>query len=343
MSRPNVRAAVIGLGRHGFRHLQAYTRIENVHLAAVCDVRADQVATALKENQEVKGYTDWQELLRNEQLDLVSVVTNGPSHAPITIAAAEQGVKHIFCEKPMATSLQDARAMITACDEHGTRLAISHTRRWFKSYQELRALIADGLIGKLSHIWSTCGGGLFAGNGTHIMDLARMLSGAEPISVVGTIDKTGTPNPRGDQFQDPGAVALYWFDNGMRFVIDMFEDLGVPPRIEIVGSMGRVLIDEAEERWEILARQGADRDQPVSHYWLSLAPVAFQPVALDMVEMLAGGLMELLGEGEISCSGEDGSASLEMLIAAHASSQNGSALTPLPLSRDFWEMDLQIT
>ena len=233
--------------------------------------------------------------------------------------------------------------MIRACDEQGTRLAVSHTRRWFKSYQELRALIADGQIGKLSHFWLTCGGGLFAGNGAHIMDLARMLCGSEPTSVVGTIDKTGTPNPRGDQFQDPGAVALYWFDNGMRLVIDMFEDLGVPPRIEIVGSMGRILIEEAEERGEILARQGEDRNKPVSHYWLPLAPVAFQPVALNMVEMLADGLMELLGGGEISCTGEDGSASLEMLIAAHASSQNGSALTALPLSHDFLEMDLQIT
>jgi predicted dehydrogenase len=343
VSQPKVRAAVIGLGRHGFRHLQAYQRVDTIELTAVCDLSADQVATALEQFDGIMGYTEWEELLRNEQLDLVCIVTNGPSHAPITIAAAQSGIKHIFCEKPMATSLQDARAMIQTCDAHGTRLAVSHTRRWFKSYRELQVLLADGLIGTLSHLWLTCGGGLFAGNGTHIMDLARMLSGSEPTSVVGTIDKTGTPNPRGHQFLDPGAVALYWFENGMRFVIDMFEDLGVPPRIEIVGSMGRILIDEGDERWEILARQGADREQPTSHYWLPLAPVAFQPAALDMVEMLAEGFRELIGKGEISCSGKDGLASLEMLIAAHASSQDGSALTTWPLSQDFSKMDLQIT
>jgi predicted dehydrogenase len=325
------------------RHLQAYQRLEQVEIVSVCDVRAENVAAAVAEFPRARGYDDWQQLLSNERLDVISVVTNGPTHAPITIAAAQAGVKHVLCEKPFATSVADGLRIIDACDNHETRLAVCHGRRWVSSYQQLGDLIAGGLIGKVCHFWFTCGGGLFAGNGTHFMDLARMLSGGNPISVTATVDKTGTPNPRGAEFEDPGAVAIYHFDNGMRLVIDMFEDLGIPPRIEMVGSIGRILIDEVESCWEISARSGADREKPVGQYWLPLAPVPFEPVALDMVEILVGGLKELLGGGAITCSGADGLTTLEMVIGAHVSSRNGGIPVRLPLSEEYHHIEIPLT
>lgn len=337
------RAAVIGLGRHGMRHLQAYQRLDDVEIVGVCDVRAENVSTAVTEFPTARGYSDWQQLLSDERLDVISVVTNGPTHAPITIAAAQAGVKHVLCEKPFATNVADGLRMIDVCNSHGTRLSVCHGRRWVSSYQQLRDMIAGGLIGKVCHFWFTCGGGLFAGNGTHFMDLARMLSGGNPVSVTATVDNTGTPNPRGAEFEDPGAVAIYHFDNGMRLVVDMFEDLGIPPRIEIVGSIGRILIDEVESRWEITARSGADREQPVGQYWLPLAPVPFEPTTLDMVEILIGGLKELLGGGQITCSGADGLTTLEMVIGAHISSRNGGIPVRLPLSEEHYHIDIPLT
>ena len=337
------RAAVIGLGRHGMRHLEAYQRLENVEIVAVCDVRSESVAAAVAEFPTARGYVDWQQLLSSERLDVISVVTNGPTHAPITIAAAETGVGHVLCEKPFATSVADALRMIDACKNHGTRLSVCHGRRWVSSYQQLRDLIREGLIGKVCHFWFTCGGGLFAGNGTHFMDLARMLSGGNPVFVTATVDSTGTPNPRGAEFEDPGAIAVYHFDNGMRMVVDMFEDLGIPPRIEIAGSIGRTLIDEVEGRWEIVARAGDDREKPVGQYWLPLVPVPFEPAPLDMVEILVGGLKELLGGGPISCSGADGLTTLEMVIGAHVSSRNGGVPIRLPLSDEYHEIDIPLT
>ena len=338
-----MRAAVIGLGRHGMRHLQAYQRLENVEIAAVCDVRSESVKAAVAEFPTARGYDDWQELIKHEPLDVVSVVTNGPTHAPITIAAAESGVGHVLCEKPFATSVVDGLRMIDVCNSRGTRLSVCHGRRWVSSYQQLRDLIDGGLIGRVCHFWFTCGGGLFAGNGTHFMDLARMLSRGNPVSVTAMVDSTGTPNPRGAEFEDPGAVAVYHFDNGMRMVVDMFEDLGIPPRIEIAGSIGRILIDEVEGRWEILARAGDDREKPVGQYWLPLVPQPFEPTALDMVEILVGGLKELLGGGPISCSGADGLTTLEMVIGAHVSSRNGGIPIRLPLSDEYHEIDIPLT
>jgi predicted dehydrogenase len=325
------------------RHLQAYASLENVEIVAVCDVQYDNVSTAVAEYYTARGYVDWRLLLDSEDIDVLSVVTNGPTHAPITIAAAQAGVKHLLCEKPFATSVADALRMIDVCNNRGTRLSVCHGRRWVSSYQELRDLIHDGLIGKVCHFWFTCGGGLFAGNGTHFMDLARMLSGGNPVSVTAMVDSTDTPNPRGAQFKDPGAVAIYHFDNGMRMVVDMFEDLGIPPRIEIVGSIGRILIDEVEGRWEILARAGDDREKPVGQYWLPLVPQPFEPAPLDMVEILVGGLKELLGGGAISCTGADGLTTLEMVIGAHVSSRNSGVPILLPLSAEYHEIDIPLT
>jgi predicted dehydrogenase len=337
------RAAVVGLGRHGMRHLQAYQQLDDVEIVAVCDVRAENVAAAGADFQTARGYSDWQQLLDNEQLDVISVVTNGPTHAPITIAAAQAGVGHVLCEKPFATSIADGLQMIDACNARGTRLAVCHGRRWVSSYRQLRDLIAAGLIGKICHFWFTCGGGLFAGNGTHFMDLARMLNGGNPVLVTATIDSTGTPNPRGAEFEDPGAVAIYHFDNGMRLVVDMCEDLGIPPRIEIAGSIGRILIDEVEGRWEIVARAGNDREEPVGQYWLPLVRTPFAPVTLDMVQILVAGLKELLGGGPITCSGADGLTTLEMVIGAHVSSRNGGVPVGLPLSEEYHQIDIPLT
>ena len=338
-----MRAAVIGLGRHGMRHLQAYQRLDSVEIVAVCDLRAGNVREAVAEFQTARGYDDWQQLLSNERLDVISVVTNGPTHAPITIAAAQAGVGHILCEKPFSTSIADGLRMIDECNTAGSRLAVCHGRRWVSSYQQLRDLIAGGLIGKICHFWFSCGGGLFAGNGTHFMDLARMLSGSNPVSVAATTDSTGSPNPRGAEFQDPGAVAIYHFDNGMRLVVDMFEDLGIPPRIELAGSIGRMLIDEVDGRWEILARAGDDREKPVGQYWLPLVPTPFEPVALDMVQILVDGLKELLSGGPITCSGVDGLKTLEMVIGAHVSSRKGGVPIPLPLSEEYQQIDIPLT
>lgn len=338
-----MRAGVVGLGRHGFRHLAAYERLDNAEVVAVCDARAELVAQALEQYPNAKGYTDWREFLQHERLDVLSIVTNGPTHAPITIAAVESGVRRILCEKPMATSVRDAREMIRVCREHDARLAVCHARRWVRSYQNLRDTIAGGVIGVPCHFWSILGGGLFAGNGTHTMDLARMLTASNPVSVTGRVDQTGTPNPRGSQFEDPGAFAVYWFANGMRLVIDMYEDLGVTAPMAIVGSIGRISIDEPLARWEILAREGEDRAQPVGQYWLPLHAVPFEAESLDMIAMLTEALRELLGEGEISCTGEDGLATLEMVIGAHVSSGQGGAPVSLPLDVKYHLIDIPLT
>jgi predicted dehydrogenase len=337
------RAGVVGLGRHGFRHIEALRKVDGVELSAVCDIRPEVVKSAIENYPGTRGYTDWSRMLQAEALDLLCIVTNGPSHAEIALAAASAGVKYIFCEKPFVTSIADARNVIQECNNRAVRLSVCHARRWVPGYQNLRAQLDQGVIGKICQINLSCGGGLFAGNGTHFMDLARMLSRSEPVSVTAFIDKTGTPNPRGASFLDPGALAIYWFENGMRLIIDMYEDLGTPPKLEILGSIGRVVIEDLTANWRLSARLGANRNKPTGEYWTPLEPMDLEGESLNMISMLAEGLKELLSDDAVTCTGEDGLAAVEMVLAAHVSDRLGNVPVRLPLLHEYHDFDLPVT
>jgi predicted dehydrogenase len=337
------KAGIVGMGGHGFRHLNAYQAVEGVEVVAVCDMNPDALTKAQLQQPGLDVYTDWEKMLESTNLDILSVVTNGPTHAPIVVTASESSISHIFCEKPFATSVHDARLMVNVCESNATRLAVSHGRRWAKSYIMLRKMIADGVIGDLSHFFAVCGGGLFACNGSHFLDLMCMLSGQKPVSMLGYVDKESRDNPRGKDFYDPGAMAHVRFDGGMRGTLDMGGDLGVPGILDIVGSMGRIYINELGNEWKVEARSAGDKEQSIGQYWLPFEHVSFQAHPVDPVEILVEAIKELLSGGPISCTGADGLVSMEMLIATHLSSEWGHIPIDLPLAEEHAVKDIPFT
>lgn len=337
-----IRVGVIGLGRMGRRHLQAYLASSKVTVVACCDANPGTFEF-LNGKLECKKYTDWHEMVANETLDLLSVVTNAPTHAEITIAAANAKVPRIICEKPMATSVQDAIKMIEVTDANGAKLAVNYSRRWSEDYRKLKLILREGTIGVLCEIYCVCGGGQLACNGSHFFDLMRFMSDSEPSSLIGFVDKRGTPNPRGPQFTDPGAFCLLQFENGMRGFVDMYEDLGIPPRIDIVGSIGRVSIDETTNSWVIETRQGDDRTQPLGKYDLKLVKQVLPTEPLDPLRLVERTIDEMLSERPLACSGRDGLAALQMVMGVHASDAEGNKHLPLPLPDTYRKLAINFT
>ncbi|WP_419881468.1 Gfo/Idh/MocA family protein [Peribacillus sp. B-H-3] len=143
-----LRIGVIGCGSIAtHRHLREYAANPEAEIAAVCDIvkeRAEEKASLYQ----AKPYTSYEELLADDSIDAVSVCTPNYLHAPITIAALKAG-KHVLCEKPMATSKEDAEAMIKAAEESGKKLMIAHNQRFVPSHVKARELIESGKIGKL--------------------------------------------------------------------------------------------------------------------------------------------------------------------------------------------------
>jgi len=336
-------AGIVGLGRMGRRHLEAYSKNSEVTVGACCDANPEALKFLDSRGFSGRRYDDWHKMLKEESFDMLSVVTNGPSHAEITIEAALAKVPRVVCEKPMATSIKDAKRMIETAQANATKLAINYSRRWSEAYRNLKKTLREGAIGNLCQVYCVCGGGLLACNGSHFFDLMRFLSDSEADTVVGFVDKRGTPNPRGAQFADPGAFGIVRFKNGMRGFVDMYEDLGIPPKIEIIGSIGRVVIDESKDSWLIESREGKDRLERLGRYDLPLVGRQFPAEPLDPIKLFERTVKQMLGEEPVSCTGTDGLADLQMIMGFHASDREGNIMLTLPLPSKYDDLVINFT
>jgi predicted dehydrogenase len=228
-----------------------------------------------------RTYADWQEMIEKEALDVVSVATYAPSHAEITIGCASRGVRAIYCEKPMATTLRDADRMRAACDAAGVLLVINHQSRFNPNYRALRDRIAEGGLGDVTSVSLRWGAGRFGNVGTHKFDAVEMLTGRRIAAVSGTLDLAGKPDCRGEAFHDPGGWGVLRLQGGPMGVVDATDYATVPPRLEINGTLGtassgrdEVTIeyrDGRREEWPSRRAEQTSMDRAVGEVvdWLS--------------------------------------------------------------------------
>ncbi len=120
--------------------------MDRVRLVGVADVIEERARQAAEDNGVEMWTTEAEELLDRKDIDAVLVVTSTHNHAEVTIKAAQAG-KHVFCEKPIASTLESAEAMIAACEDAGVKLGVAHCRRFDNEWLKLRDLITDGAIG----------------------------------------------------------------------------------------------------------------------------------------------------------------------------------------------------
>lgn len=143
-----IKVAVIGCGAIAIRrHIPEYADHANVELVAFCDTvleRAEECAAQYGG----KAYADYKELLAKEKPDAVSVCLPNQLHAPVSIAAAEAGA-HVLCEKPMATSAEEAEAMIQAAEKNGVFLMIGHNQRLMPPHVKAKQILKQGYLGKV--------------------------------------------------------------------------------------------------------------------------------------------------------------------------------------------------
>lgn len=158
MTMKKWKAAVIGCGsiaRH--RHLVEYAAHPEVEITAVCDI-VEERANEMAEKYNAKAYTNYEELLAKEDIDVVSVCLPNVLHAPVSIAALNAGC-HVLCEKPMATSREEAEQMIEASHKNNKKLMIAHNQRFVPSHAKAKKLIETGEIGRVFSFRTTFGHG----------------------------------------------------------------------------------------------------------------------------------------------------------------------------------------
>jgi len=181
------RAGVIGhTGRGGFSHGLdvAFLGLPGVELVAVADPDEAGRAAAVARTGATCAYADYVEMLGRERPDLVAVAPSDlDQREAMVIAAAESVARAIYCEKPLARSLDEADRMLAACAARGVKLAVAHQNRGMPAPRLLKRLIAGGKIGTLRRLraWpkqDSRGGGLeLLIHGTHMFDLMRLFGG----------------------------------------------------------------------------------------------------------------------------------------------------------------------
>ena len=138
---------VIGLGGVAQAHLQAFELLDHVTIVSVCDVRAE-AADSVSARVGATAYTDYKQLLITGDIDLAMVLTPASTHREIVEAAAKQGI-HVFCEKPIAITLEDADAMVAACKQAKVKLFYGSCYRYLPAIIKAKQLIQSGAIGEI--------------------------------------------------------------------------------------------------------------------------------------------------------------------------------------------------
>lgn len=145
---------LIGCGRIATNHMKAALNNE-LEIVAVCDIVPDKMEELLakhelENNDSIKRYVDYKEMIEAENPELISIATESGIHAEIALYCIEHGV-NVIIEKPMAMSIGDAEKIIEAAEKYNVKVSACHQNRFNVAIQKLRQAVEGGRFGKLSH------------------------------------------------------------------------------------------------------------------------------------------------------------------------------------------------
>lgn len=230
--------ALIGCGRIAPNHLEAAVN-NKLEIVGVCDIVPEHINILLEklnmQNEGLKQYTDYHEMLEKEKPELVAIATESGEHARIALDCLEAGA-NLIIEKPIALSLEDADKIIAKAKEKGLVVCANHQNRFNKSIQKIREAVEDGSFGKMmygtAHIrwnrgkdyytqapwrgtWAQDGGALM-NQCIHNIDLLRWMMGDEVTEVCAYTDNL---NHDFIEAEDLG-IAIIKFKNGSYGIIE---------------------------------------------------------------------------------------------------------------------------
>ncbi|GIK41973.1 MAG: oxidoreductase [Chloroflexota bacterium] len=272
-----IRCGVIGLGWFGEHHVDALQQLPMAEVTAVCTRRSERVKEVAEKYQVPKSYTNYQDLLADPEIDMVTVVTHVGDHVQPTVDALQAG-KHVFLEKPMADSVEACDQIIAAVEQSDKCFMVGHICRFDTVYALAKEEIDAGQIGQIltmharrnlaswiteSHLHKISA--LF-GDGVHDLDLMFWYSGAKPKTVYAQSLNTRPHLPNDDL-----GWAMFRLDSGAIAVIENVWCLpenvpfAIHAQMEIVGTEGAIYIDNSGNHYTLLTKKGLS--YPQSTYW----------------------------------------------------------------------------
>ena len=272
-----VKLGVIGCGlASDILYGPAFESMENGTVTAVMDVSLERARALQARHCIDRVYTKLEDILNDKNVDAVMVLTPPHHHLEPVVAAARAG-KHVFCEKPMACTIQDADKMISACEANGVQLMVVFMKRFNRSFRRVKELIEEGRLGQVFEVrarWDNVkvkgpegdafrmtvesGGGLIQEDGSHPFDVCRWWLGDVSEVSAHLIIVAPEHHPT----EDVGCVV-------------MRHETGAMSTLHVTGLTHAT----GEESYEIFGTHGK-----VAMHWLSHSTSTLEPAVITLHE-----------------------------------------------------------
>ncbi|MFP4028529.1 MAG: Gfo/Idh/MocA family protein [Candidatus Brocadiia bacterium] len=285
-----LKAGLIGCGGRGHAHAVAYDYSDKVELVACADISEEAAGEMAEEFDTPNTYSDYEEMLANEDLDIVAMALwIGLHHdAIMAIVNADNPPELINAEKPMAPTFGEAKRMYEACEEAGIMMTFSHQRRFGASWSKAKEILDEGAIGELWRMEAYCSN-LFDW-GTHWFDMMFFYNNQEPAEwVMGQIDCSEKRTIFGALVETSGLSYIKW-QNGVMGLIATGQDHGGRCQNLLIGAEGMIEVNHDGVR---LLREG-ENWQSVELEELDVPGGATTRYLLESIDCLLEGKESLL-------------------------------------------------
>jgi myo-inositol 2-dehydrogenase/D-chiro-inositol 1-dehydrogenase/scyllo-inositol 2-dehydrogenase (NAD+) len=329
-----LKLCLIGAGRAGMVHARNYQfEISNTKIVAVVDANKKVAEEAAKELNTSNFFIELEEALAGVEFDAVCIGAPTFVHAETVIRAADAG-KHIFCEKPLSTTLKEAEQMEKAIKRNNVKFQIGFMRRFDQNFLKAKKIIDQGEIGNPILVKSVGRGpglppqwycdvkrsnGLLAEVNSHDFDSLRWLSGSDYEQVYALADNFKCPQYKEEypDFYDTAAVSLR-FKNGVLGLIDGCcpATYGYDARMEILGTEGMLQIGSQQASSVLVWNNKSQLIKEGNRSWRIL----FKDAYLEEDKHFANCI---LNNEEPKVGIEDGKKAIEIVIAANKSIETG--------------------
>ena len=327
-----LRIGVIGLGWFGEIHCETIAGIPNLELAALCTRRPDRLAEQAKKFGVRKSYANYRDMLADKDIDAVSIVTMWDQHTAPAVEALQAG-KHVFLEKPMASTVTDCNTIIAAAKKSKGILQIGHICRFNPRYRMAKQAIDEGRIGKIVALQSRRNIpaawtptilekiGPIVGDAIHDTDLMLWFTGDRVASAYAQ-----TVSVRGLKHPDIGQT-MYRFKGGATATLETVwcmpekTPFDIDERMSIIGTEGIIHVQDTFPNLGIV--DGTRLHSPDTTYW-------------PMFDGVRGGALRAEFDYFANCAlkgktpeigrPEDAAAALEATIAAEESARTGKVV-----------------
>ena len=269
-----IKAAIIGLGKMGMSHAAILGGLPNVELVAACDMDS-LLQSAFKKLTKIQMYTDYKKMIEEVKPDCVYVVTPTKLHYDMVMFALEHGC-HVFCEKPFALTVEQGEKMVAMAKAKGLVNQVGYHNRYIGTFNEMKRLLAEGVIGKPFHFlgeaygpvvlkskggtWRSDkknGGGCIEDYAAHVLNLINYVTGSNLVDCKGTQMPSIFSNEVDDAVYGSlylanglkGQISVNWSDDTVRKMTTSIKIEGDGGKLEADATTLKIYVKEDKPKY----------------------------------------------------------------------------------------------